>query len=180
METSVFPRAKAAAILARLISDDQLLVYGPVLAAAKKAGLRVAVGGGLAFSAYAGYGRNTKDMDLFVVDPDQEKLMAIMAEQGFAEYTDVPYDRTWSYRGSRAGYVDLLWRMLNGRRGRRRVLGVGNLKSGVSFSGSFPPEELLWSKLYILRRDGCRLARHPQYRLRTRPCHGLGARVCQA
>ena len=180
METSVFPRAKAAAILARLISDDQLLVYGPVLAAAKKAGLRVAVGGGLAFSAYAGYGRNTKDMDLFVVDPDQEKLMAIMAEQGFAEYTDVPYDRTWSYRGSRAGTRrSALADAQRPRRGRRRGLAGWNLKSGCPFPARSAGGAALVQAVYPASRS-LRLARHPQYRLRTRPCHGLGARVCQA
>ena len=155
METSVFPRAKAAAILAGLISDDQLLVYGPVLAAAKKAGLRVAVGGGLAFSAYSGCARNTKDMDLFVVD-DEEKLMAIMADRALPEYTDVPYDRTWSYRGTRGGYiVDLLWRMLNGRGAVDDVWTSQGWElevRGVLFR-LVPPEELLWSKLYILRRD---------------------------
>jgi hypothetical protein len=152
----IFPPSKAETILADLIPHDQLAVYGQLLQASAKAGLRVAIGGGLALSAYSGYVRNTKDMDLYVVEPDQKKLMKIMADQGFAEYNEVEYDPTWSYRGSRRGFVvDLLWRMLNGR---------GNVDDVWTSRGwelkvrgvplrLIPPEELVWSKLYILRRE---------------------------
>ena len=111
---------------------------------------------GLPASAYSGYARNTKDMDLFVVDPDQKELMAIMKEQGFSEYTDVDYDPTWSYRGSRNGFiVDVLWRMLNNRGSvdEEWVSHGWELEvRGVIFR-LIAPEELLWSKLYILRRE---------------------------
>lgn len=152
----VFPPAKAEAILAGLLSDDQLAVYGQLLQAAGKNGLRLAIGGGLALSAYSGYVRNTKDMDLYVMESDQKKLAKLMAEQGFAEYNAVDYDPTWSYRGTRRGFVvDLLWRMLNGRGAVDEVwtsrgwqLTVRGVKLRL-----IPPEELVWSKLYILRRE---------------------------
>jgi len=156
MEKGVFPRQKGEAVLAQLISDEQLEVYAPLLQAARSAGVRMAMGGGLASSAYSGYVRNTKDMDLFVVDPDQNDLMAIMAEQGFSEYTDIDYDPTWSYRGSRNGFiVDLLWRMLNNRGSVDEAWishGWELEVRGVVFR-LVAPEELLWSKLYILRRE---------------------------
>jgi hypothetical protein len=152
----IFPRDRAEKILADMLTDDQLAVYGQLLDAAARSGLRLAIGGGLALSAYSGYVRNTKDMDLYVVEPDQKKLMKLMAEQGFAEYNAVDYDPTWSFRGTRRGFVvDLLWRMLNGRGAVDEVwtsqgweLTVRGVKLRL-----IPPEELVWSKLYILRRE---------------------------
>ncbi|GAB7028039.1 nucleotidyltransferase family protein [Geotalea toluenoxydans] len=152
----VFPPAKAESILAQLLLDDQLAVYAQLLQAAEKNGLRLAIGGGLALSAYSGYMRNTKDMDLYVVEPDQKKLIKLMIEQGFAEYNAVEYDPTWSYRGSRRGFiVDLLWKMLNGRGAVDEVWtsrGWALTVRGVALR-LIPPEELAWSKLYILRRE---------------------------
>lgn len=152
----IFSKTKAEVILGDLIPHDQLSVYGQLLEAADKVGLRLAIGGGLALSAYSGYVRNTKDMDLYVVEPDHKRLMKLMVEQGFAEYNAVDYDPTWSYRGTRRGFVvDLLWRMLNGRGAVDEIwitkgweLEVRGVKLRL-----IPPEELVWSKLYILRRE---------------------------
>lgn len=156
MADNVFPTTKGEKVLAQLISPSQLAVYGQLLDAAARAGIRLAIGGGLATSAYSGYVRNTKDMDLYVVEPDQKKLMKLMSEQGFAEYNAVDYDPTWSYRGSRRGFVvDLLWRMLNGRGAVDEVwTSMGWELSVDGFTlRLIPPEELIWSKLYILRRE---------------------------
>ncbi|HWI41555.1 MAG TPA: nucleotidyltransferase family protein [Verrucomicrobiae bacterium] len=156
MNQSPIDRATGEKILCSLIEDDQLSVYGDLLNEARVRGIRLAMGGGLAASAYSGYARNTKDMDLFVVPPDQEKLLQLMREQGFGEYTDVPYDPTWSYRGYRKGFiVDVLWKMLNGRTQIDEVWSSRGWEldvRGVKFR-LLPPEELIWSKLYILRRD---------------------------
>jgi hypothetical protein len=133
-----------------------LSVYGQLLETADKNGLRLAIGGGLALSAYSGYVRNTKDMDIYVVEADHKKLMKLMVEQGFAEYNAVDYDPTWSYRGTRRGFVvDLLWRMLNGRGAVDEVWTTKGWElqvRGVNLR-LIPPEELIWSKLYILRRE---------------------------
>jgi hypothetical protein len=143
-------------ILSDLIPQPQWEIYGTLLRAAGELGIRFALGGGLAASAYSGYVRNTKDMDLFLMPPHQTAMMRLMKEQGFSEYTAVPYDPTWSYRGCRDGYiVDLLWKMLNGRGEVDEVWVTGGWElnmRGVSFR-MVPPEELIWSKLYILRRD---------------------------
>ena len=156
MAKEMLSRARAESILAELITVDQLGVYGQLLEAASKTGIRLAIGGGLASSAYSGYVRNTKDMDLYVVEPDQKKLIKLMAEQGFSEYNAVDYDPTWSYRGSRRGFVvDLLWKMLNGRGSVDEVWtsqGWELTVRGVTLR-LIPPEELVWSKLYILRRE---------------------------
>lgn len=151
-------RKQGESILAGLITPEQWEVCGPVIKAARDENLRFAMGGGLTFSAYTGNRRNTKDMDFFVLPRDQERLRAIMAEHGFEEYLAVPYDPTWSYRGHKRGFiVDLLWRMLN----NRTIVDEEWVSRGweVSVKGVnfrlISPEELLWSKLYILRRERC-------------------------
>lgn len=151
-------RKQGECILTELISLAQWEVCAPIIKAARDENLGFAMGGGLTFSAYSGNLRNTKDMDFFVMPRDHERFLAIMAEHGFEEYQEVPYDPTWSYRGHKDGFiVDLLWRMLNNRtivdeewvtRGWEVTI------KGVSFR-LISPEELLWSKLYIIRRERC-------------------------
>lgn len=158
MPLRTFGRDKGADILHRLIPKDQWDVYADVITTAREHKIRFALGGGLAFSAYSGYLRNTKDMDLFVMDDDQEALLTIMEEAGFREYTEVTYDRRWSYRGFKDGYIlDILWKMLN-ERGRIDEVWV-TVGWEVEVRGTtvqlLPPEELVWSKLYIMNRERC-------------------------
>ena len=147
---------KASRILTDLIPPQQWAVYAAFITEAAGRGIPFAVGGGLAVSAYAALLRNTKDMDLYVLEEDGGKVIELTREMGFDEYTALPYDPTWSYRSCRSGYIiDFLWRMLNGRAcvdeswlTRGWELEV----RGVRFR-LLPVEELIWSKLYIFRRD---------------------------
>ena len=158
MRSLSIDRQQGEAILGDLITPEQWATCGPLIRAAREENIGFAMGGGLTFSAYSGNRRNTKDMDFFVLPRDHQRLLSIMADLGFEEYREVPYDPTWSYRGHRNGFiVDLLWRMLNNRtivdeewvtRGWEVSI------NGVSFQ-LISPEELLWSKLYILRRERC-------------------------
>jgi hypothetical protein len=145
-------------IIRRLIPREQWNVYAGVIEKASARGLKIALGGGLAVSVYSGYLRNTKDMDLYVLPEERESLLAIMMEEGFEEYTAVPYDRKWSYRGHRNGYIlDLLWMMLNERAPLDDVWVTGGRElkiDGVSLR-MIPPEELIWTKLYIMQRERC-------------------------
>lgn len=147
---------KAAQILTDLIPPEQWTVYADFITAASGRGVPFVVGGGLAVSALAAYVRNTKDMDLFVLEKDSGKLIEISKELGFEEYTEVTYDPTWSYRCSRDGYIiDFLWRMLNGKASVNETWvtkGWDLTVRGVPFK-LIPVEELVLAKLYILRRD---------------------------
>lgn len=147
---------KAAQILTDLIPPEQWTVYADFIKAASERGVPFVVGGGLAVSALAAYVRNTKDMDLFVLEKDSRELIEISKELGFEEYTEVTYDPTWSYRCSRDGYIiDFLWRMLNGKASVNETWvtkGWDLTVRGVPFK-LIPVEELVLAKLYILRRD---------------------------
>src|SRR5262245_56540476 len=84
---------------------------------ARARGLRFALGGGLAFSAYSGRWRNTKDMDLFLHPSTREAMVAAVSSAGYTDYYAVePYDRTWIYRATQGGVIlDLIWTMPNHR-----------------------------------------------------------------
>ncbi len=149
---------RAAAVLEALVPEEQWAVYAPVLERARRLGLRFAIGGGLAYSLYADRRRNTKDLDVFILAEDHHPFLDLMAEEGFAEYTELPYDRSWSYRGRKQGYIlDVLWRMLN----NRATLDPDWMRRGWDLTVRgiplrlIPVEELIWTKIYILYRQRC-------------------------
>ncbi|HLV80649.1 MAG TPA: nucleotidyltransferase [Chthonomonadaceae bacterium] len=120
-------------------------------------GLRFALGGGLAFSGYSGRWRNTKDMDLYVLPSDREAAIEATAAAGFTDYYDQePYDRSWIYRGIKAGVIlDIIWTMPNHRMEVDPVwltLGDSVTMHGLNLR-LLSPEELILAKLFVLQRD---------------------------
>ena len=149
---------KASEILTDLIPPEQWKVYAEFITAATARGLPFGVGGGLAISAYSAYVRNTKDMDLFVMEKDSRELIEITRQLGFEEYTEVAYDPTWSYRCSRDGYIiDFLWKMLNGKAwvNETWVNEGWTLQVRETSFRLIPVEELIMAKLYIIRLNRC-------------------------
>ncbi len=139
-----------------LVPPAQWAVYAEFIAEASRRGIPFAVGGGLAVSAYSDCVRNTKDMDIYIMEKDSRIVMEISRELRFTEYTTVPYDPTWSYRSCRDGYIlDFLWKMLNGRAwvDENWVTKGWELKVRGTAFRLLPVEELVWSKLYIMRND---------------------------
>jgi hypothetical protein len=142
-----------------LIPADHWSVYRCVLDKVCDAGLPFALGGGLAVGVYTGRLRRSKDLDIYILPEDRDKLAVMMAECGLEDYYDqVPYDRQWIHRGHNDGViVDAIWAMAN----KRAQVDQGWLTRGPlvhMFGQDFrviPPEELIWSKLYVLQRDRC-------------------------
>lgn len=85
-------------------------------------------------------------------------MLAILADVGLEDYYDQkPYDRNWIYRSCRDDLiVDVMWAMANQR---AQVDDVWLSGPEVEVEGErvrlLPPEETLWSKLYVLQRDRC-------------------------
>ncbi|GCF85620.1 hypothetical protein GSbR_22200 [Geobacter sp. SVR] len=147
---------KGGVLLTRLVPPEQWAVYDPVFAEGARRGISFVIGGGLAVSVYSGHPRNTKDLDLFVRQEQSGALLDMLRGLGFDEYTELPYDRTWSYRAFRQGaIVDVLWKTLNGK----SAVDEQWLTEGweVTVRGTrvrlIPLEELIVSKLYILKPD---------------------------
>lgn len=117
------------------------------------------MGGGLALSIYTGKLRYTKDVDIYIQSEHRQAVVEALTRCGLADYYDTqPYDRNWIYRGYREGViVDAIWAMAN----HRAEVDEKWIQNGavISLFGHdlkvIPPEELIWSKLYVLQRDRC-------------------------
>lgn len=140
-----------------LIPDDEWHLYNIVLEEFAKKVILCAIGGGLAFSEYAGRVRNTKDLDLYIQESDKEKAIETILSDGFEDYFDhEAYDRSWIFRSCKGPIiVDLIWSTPNHRMAvDERWLSCGRKISIRSTQVRFlPPEELIWAKLYVLQRD---------------------------
>ncbi|HYI94619.1 MAG TPA: nucleotidyltransferase [Bryobacteraceae bacterium] len=142
-----------------LIAPEHWGRYKCVLNRAIKAKVPFALGGGLAVGVYTGIGRYTKDLDLYILPEHRDWVIEMMAHCGLADYYETkPYDRAWIYRAhDNEVIVDSIWAMAN----KRAVVDEGWLVRGPMirmFDQKFPvisPEELIWSKLYVLQRDRC-------------------------
>jgi len=143
----------------QLIPEEQWSVFQKVVRKARARGIEFAFGGAFALATYTGKWRDTKDMDLYVMPQDRDRMKAVMDEVGLTDYFPVKdYDRSWIYR-AHAGdvIVDTIWAMANHRTDvDRDWLTRGPL---VAFGSErvrvVPPEELIWSKLYVMQRDRC-------------------------
>ncbi|MCG3160906.1 MAG: hypothetical protein JMDDDDMK_01982 [Acidobacteria bacterium] len=134
-------------------------LYRRVINEAHKQRLPFALGGGFAINAYTGLRRDTKDLDIYILHSDSEAMKRILTRAGMSDYYEQrPYDPRWIYRGYADGViVDVIWAMAN------QVAEVDKvwLTRGpeVEIKGQrlrlLPPEELLWTKLYVLQRDRC-------------------------
>lgn len=140
-----------------LIPAEEWPLDRAALEAVRRRGLRFALGGGLAFSAYSGRWRNTKDMDLYVLPSDREAMIEAITSAGFVNYYDQEaYDRSWIYRGFQAGnIIDIIWTMPNHRMEVDPIWltqGEEITMYGVTLR-LLPAEELILAKLFVLQRD---------------------------
>jgi hypothetical protein len=141
------------------ISDEQWEVYRRAIQALREAGLRIMLGGGFAMASYTGRWRNTKDIDFYILHKDRDKAKEALTKAGFIDYFDqLPYDRKWIYRSTRAGViVDVIWAMANQRAqvDDEWFANAARISIRGEQLGVVPVEEFVWCKLYILQRDHC-------------------------
>ena len=141
------------------IPEGQWRVYQRVLDEVRSQGLRFALGGAFALATYTGLWRNTKDLDFFILPQDRQTMVEALKRCGLGDYYDqLPYDRGWIYRASNGEViVDAIWAMAN----RRAWVDQAWLSRGpeVKLRGEsvriVPPEEMIWSKIYVLQRERC-------------------------
>lgn len=143
----------------QLIPKEQWAVFCRVIHAARARRLDFAFGGAIAVATYTGKWRDTKDMDLYILPEDREEMKAALSDVGLTDYFPIKdYDRSWIYRGHDGEViVDTIWAMANHRANvdrewltRGPVVEFGEERVAV-----VPPEELIWSKLYVLQKDRC-------------------------
>jgi hypothetical protein len=111
------------------------------------------VGGAYAFARYTGIERHTKDLDLFVRPEDAERTLAVLADAGYQTDMTFPHWLGKAFFGD--DFVDV-------------IFGSGNNVARVDdrwFTHAhsdevlgvpvqlIAPEEMLWSKGYIMERE---------------------------
>jgi len=133
-------------------------MYQSVLSDVDRAGICVAVGGGLTVSVYGGKWRDSKDIDLYIQRSDLERVQQILKRNGLCDYFPIKaYDRKWIYRSHfRETIVDVIWAMANQRAqvDSSWLSGPEAQVDGLKIR-LLPPEETLWNKLYIMQFDRC-------------------------
>jgi hypothetical protein len=159
MQTLAAEKHVAEIDWAGLIPEHDWQLYRRVLDLTLKEGIPFALGGGFAFSYYSRRWRDTKDLDLYVLPHDRERMVEILNQTGFRDLHDQkPYDRKWIYRGWLDDVItDIIWAMANQRAevdevwlGRSPEIELHGLKLRL-----LPAEELIWAKLYVMQRDRC-------------------------
>jgi hypothetical protein len=141
------------------VPDAQWEIYRAVIDRIQQADIRCALGGAFALATYSGFWRDTKDLDLYVLEADRPKVVEILDAAGMSDYHDViPYDRSWIYRAHcRETIVDAIWGMPN----RRAVCTLEWLVDGPEIAVRdkrlrvVPPEELIFAKIFVMQRPRC-------------------------
>jgi hypothetical protein len=142
-----------------IITDEQWSVYLDAIRITRSTEAPFLLGGAFALAGYTGRCRNTKDLDLFVLPSDKDKVVDALTKMGFDDYyPTMAYDRGWIYRATRDGViVDTIWQTPN----RRNEVDEEwfNRARSIVLKGEtlaiLPAEELLAIKLYVLQRDRC-------------------------
>ena len=141
------------------ISEAEWVLYLKAINATRETGAEFLLGGAFGLAAYTGRCRNTKDLDLFVLPSEKDKVVDALTKAGFEDYHNtLAYDRGWIFRGTKDDVlVDVIWQTPNRR---SEVDAAWFEKSrGITLRGEklrvIPAEELLAIKLYVMQRDRC-------------------------
>ena len=141
-----------------LVPDAKQEFFRHVLQTLKDGGVDFMVGGAYAFTRYTGIARPTKDFDLFVRYRDLERSLAVLAADGFK--TEFTFSHWLGKAYKDDDFVDLIFSSGNGvaavddqwfeNAPTAEVLGVT-----VRLT---PPEEMIWSKSFVIERERCDVA----------------------
>jgi len=134
-------------------NSDTAMFYRHVLETLNAAQVSFLVGGAYAFNRYTGIDRHTKDLDLFLRRSDFHRAAEALEKAGYR--TELTFSH-WLGKAHHDGfYIDLIFSSGNAVAEvddqwfeyaiEEEVLGVP-----VKIS---PPEEMIWSKAYIMERE---------------------------
>jgi hypothetical protein len=135
------------------LDQEMLRVYVSALETLREGGVEFLVGGAHALAPYTGILRDTKDLDVFLRPDDCERALAVLATAGFVTELTFPHWLGKAYMGDR--FIDLIFSSGNG------VAQVDDLWFTHAVPGRVfgvpvllcPPEEMIWSKAFIMERE---------------------------
>jgi len=128
-------------------------LYAAVLKSMCESDIPFLVGGGYALKRHTGTGRPTRDLDLFVLPEDADRVLQRFADQGYRTEMTFPHWLGKIYKGR--AYVDVIFSSGNGV---ARVddawfeHAVEDEVMGHRVKLS-PAEEMIWSKAFLMERD---------------------------
>ena len=133
--------------------DGVTAFYSEVVRSLTQASVPVLLGGGYALEFYTHTGRHLKDLDLFVYRRDWERVLALFNRNGFRTELNFPH---WLGKVHCADqFIDIIFSSGNG------LCEVDPLWFKYAPSGKVfdcpiqvcPPEEMIWSKAFIMERE---------------------------
>ena len=132
---------------------DAAAFYRDVLLALQAHGVPFMVGGAFAFAHYTGIHRDTKDLDVFILRRDWERVEALMHAAGYRPELSFPHWLAKVHCGD--AFVDLIFNSGNGVSpvdeswfAQAPEAGLFGLTVRLT-----PPEETLWTKAFIMERE---------------------------
>jgi hypothetical protein len=135
------------------LDADTRYVYVTALRTLREAGIEFMVGGAHALAPYTGVVRDTKDLDVFLRRRDCDAALRALEAAGFAPELTFSHWLAKAYAGDR--FIDLIFSSGNcvapvdddwfTHAVPGEVLGVPTLLC--------PPEEMIWSKAFIMERE---------------------------
>jgi hypothetical protein len=127
--------------------------YRRVLEKLNAAGTPFLIGGAFGLEFYTGVARHTKDVDVFVRPRDRDRVLGVLADAGYTTEITSPI---WLAKARWGGdFADIIFSSGNAIAEVDDVWfehAAGGKVLGVP-ARFCPPEEMIWSKAYIMERE---------------------------
>jgi hypothetical protein len=127
--------------------------YQAMIEALDSSGVPFLVGGAYALARYTGIERHTKDFDIFVSERDVARTMAVLAGAGCATQLTFPHWLGKAFWG--ADFIDVIFSSGNGLVAVDEQWFAHGVEENVlgRCVRLIPPEEMLWSKAFVMERE---------------------------
>lgn len=142
----------------KVISEDKLNIeawafYYRILQLLNESGVPYLIGGAYAFGYYTGVNRHTEDLDVFIDRNHYEQIMQVFITAGCETRLEAPHWLGKACRGSNS--IDIIFNSGTG------VAKVDNEWFEYAVAGKLmgipvnfcPPEEIIWSKSFLMERE---------------------------
>jgi hypothetical protein len=135
------------------LDPQTVAFYRRTLELLTEAGVPFLLGGAYALAPHAGIVRHTKDLDVFVRRRDSERALGVLSEAGYRTELTFPHWLGKAYSGE--DFIDVIFSSGNAI-AEVDDAWFARAKDGEAWGVPVklcPPEEIIWSKSFILERE---------------------------
>lgn len=127
--------------------------YADTLRTLTEANVPFVVGGAFALKHYAGIGRATKDLDVFLRREDLDQALAALRAKGYLTEETFPHWLAKAWCGDK--FVDFIYASANGlcRVDERWIADAKAIEIFGVQARLCPIEEVIWSKCFVMERE---------------------------